>query len=269
MKILEKVNIKRLWHTKRYELGLALSGGGAKGFAHVGLLMAMEKFGIKPEVMAGVSAGSIVSTLYAAGLTPRDIIECFAAYNGFSDLAKFTMPRTSFFKLDKFAKIFDSWLPIKYLEDLRIPTVICATDLEAGQSKGWWKGEITPRVMASCCVPIVFAPIEIGGVHYVDGGVLRNLPAWAIRKECRTLIGSNCSPLTPGYEYRPTLMQVALRSYALMSKSNTLRDMMLCDIIVRHHKVAQVSTFDMSEMRKIVLSGYDTACPIIEKLILK
>ncbi len=267
MKILAKVNIKRLLSAKRHDLGLALSGGGAKGFAHIGVLMALEKFGLKPEVMAGVSAGSIVATLYAAGLSPRDIIECFAAYSGFTDFTNLTLPKASFFKLDKFARIFESWLPVKRLEELEIPTAVCATDISAGKSKGWWKGEITPRVMASCSVPIVFAPVEIDGVAYIDGGVLRNLPAWAIRKECLTLIGSNCSPLADDYTYKASLPSVAMRTYSLMSKSNTLQDILLCDVMIRHSAVASVSTFDMSEMRKIVLTGYETASPVIEKML--
>ena len=267
MKILEKVNIRQIWSKRPYHTGLALSGGGAKGFAHIGVLMAMEKNGLKPDVLAGVSAGSVVAVLYAAGLSPRDIIECFGAYSGFSDFTNLTIPKTSFFRLDKFAKIFESWLPVKYMEKLDIPTVICATDIEAGKSKGWWKGEITPRVMASCCVPIVFAPIEIDGRNYIDGGVLRNLPAWAIRKQCDTLIGSHCSPLSDDYTFKASLPAVAMRTYSLMSKSNTLQDILLCDVMIRHAAVAKVSTFDMSEMRSIVLKGYDTAMPVIEKML--
>lgn len=267
MRIFTKVSIKRLWSDKRYSTGLALSGGGAKGFAHVGVLMAMEKCGLKPSIMSGVSAGSIVATLYAAGLTPREIIECFGAYSGFADFTKLTVPKASLFKLDKFARIFESWLPVKYLEELEIPTMVCATDMVAGKSKGWGKGEITPRVMASCSVPIVFTPVEIDGVHYIDGGVLRNLPAWVIRKECRTLIGSNCSPLADDYAYKASLPSVAMRTYSLMSKSNTLQDILLCDHMIRHAAVASVGTFNMSEMRRIVLRGYETAMPVIETML--
>ncbi len=269
MRIFTKVSIKRLWSDKRYSTGLALSGGGAKGFAHVGVLMAMEKCGLKPSIMSGVSAGSIVATLYAAGLSARDIIDCFGAYSGFTDFTKLTVPKASLFKLDKFARIFESWLPVKYLEELEIPTMVCATDIEAGKSKGWGKGEITPRVMASCSVPIVFAPVEIDGVHYIDGGVLRNLPAWVIRKECRTLIGSNCSPLADDYTYKASLPSVTMRTYSLMSKSNTLQDILLCDHMIRHAAVASVGTFNMSEMRKIVLRGYETAMPVIETMLKK
>jgi len=267
MKILAKVNIKKLLKKKRYDLGLALSGGGARGFAHIGALMAMEKQGVKPDVMSGVSAGAIISTLYGAGLSPRDIIECFDAYSGFTKLTKLTLPGASLFKLDKFAKIFESWLPVKNLEELTIPTVVCATDIVAGKSKGWWKGEITPRVMASCSVPIVFSPVTIDNACYIDGGVLRNLPAWAIRNVCRTLVGSNCSPLAGDYSYKPSLLSITQRTYSLMSKSNTLQDILLCDVMIRHSAIAQIHTFNMSEMHKIILSGYDTAMPVIENFL--
>lgn len=267
MKYFAKVNIKRLLRNRRVGLGLALSGGGAKGFAHLGTLLAMERFGLKPDILAGVSAGSVVATLYAAGLAPLDILECFGAYSSFSDFTNFTLPKSSLFRLDKFARLFESWLPVKNLEQLNIPTTVCATDIVKGRAKGWCTGEITPRVMASCSVPIVFAPVEIDGVQYVDGGVLRNLPAWVIRKHCRTLIGSNCSPLVNTYTYKPSILSVAMRSYTLMSKSNTLQDILLCDVLIRHTAVAGVGAFDMSGMRKIVVAGYDAASPVIENML--
>lgn len=267
MKILPEVNISRLFSHRATGLGLALSGGGAKGFAHIGVLMALEKNNLRPRVMAGVSAGSIVAVLYGAGLSPRDIVDCFASYSGWSDFTRLAMPRASLFSLDKFARIFESWLPVKRLEELHTPTYVCAADIEKGTSRAWTAGEITPRVMASCSVPIIFPPIRIEGNTYVDGGVLRNLPAWAIRSRCRTLLGSNCSPLDTSYTYRPTLLATAMRSYSLMSKANTLQDLLLCDSVVRHAGLTHVATFDMSDMRRTVLRGYDAACPVIESML--
>lgn len=249
--------------------GLALGGGGARGFAHVGVIKALESAGIKLSVLSGVSAGSIAAVLYGAGLTPDEMLECFLEYPKFGDYAEWSIPKAGFFKLDKFAQMLDSWLPVKKLEDMEIPTVVCAADLENGKSVGWMRGDVVPRVLASCSIPIVFKPVRIGTKHYVDGGVLRNLPAWAIRERCKTLIGSNCSPLNRTYKYKESMLGIGMRTYQLMAKANMLQDLNLCDIVVMSAETAHFGTFDISLMKKIVTAGYDSACEALQAAGLK
>ncbi len=247
--------------------GLALSGGGAKGFAHVGVLLALERFDMAPQILSGVSAGSIAAVLYGAGLTPKEMLECFMEFGKLSDFAEWSVPKDGFLRLTKFSRILEQWLPVRNLEDMKIPTVVCATDFDHGKSVGWASGEIAPRVVASCSIPIVFKPVRINGVHYVDGGVLRNLPAWAIRKYCSTLIGSNCSPLNRHFSYKNSLIEIATRSYMLATKANTLQDLNLCDHVIQVIGTSEVKTFDISSMRKTALIGYDTACRVLEKIV--
>lgn len=257
--------LERIGLLQDNSIGLAMSGGGARGFSHIGVLMAFERFGIKPDVMAGVSAGSIAVALYGAGLSPLEIQECFAEASGMSDFTEWTIPKEGLMRLNRFGKLLESWLPVKNLEEMRIPTVICATDIEHGKAIGWLKGEIVPRVLASCSIPVVFAPVKINGINYVDGGVLRNLPAWAIRKSCKTLYGSNCSPLSRDYHFKPSVLDIALRSYQLMSKANTLQDLRLCDHIIQSSIMSQYKTFQLSILHKAVKHGYDAACRVLEK----
>ncbi|MCH5242312.1 MAG: patatin-like phospholipase family protein [Muribaculaceae bacterium] len=263
-----KINslLERIGISRNSVVGLALSGGGAKGFSHIGVLMAFDRYGIKPDIMSGVSAGSIASVLYAAGLTPNDIIKCFTDASKFGDFTEWAIPKEGFMKLDRFGKLLEEWLPVKYLEQLNIPTVVCATDLDHGKSVGWSKGEIVPRVIASCSVPIVFNPKKINGVQYVDGGVLRNLPAWAIRPYCKTLYGCNCSPLkcspTGGAK---TLIDIAYRSYHLMNKANVPQDIRLCDHVIQVNEVSHVSIFDLSALQKGVMAGYEAAMKVLDQ----
>lgn len=247
-------------------IGLALSGGGARGFFHVGVLMALEKFNMVPQIISGVSAGSIVATLYAAGLEPSDIVECFMAGQKISYFTEWAIPKEGFMRLTKFEKMFDSWLPVKYLEELNMPTVVCATNFDEGKSVGWAKGEIVPRVMASCSIPIIFTPVKINGTTYVDGGVLRNLPAWAIRNHCNILFGSNCNPLNRNYRYGSSIIDVALRTFHLMAKANSLPDINLCDHIITAESLSKKKTFDLSDIHKTVIYGYDTASRVIESI---
>lgn len=261
--------LERIGINSKPRIGVAFSGGGAKGFTHIGAMMAFENFGLKPGIISGVSAGSIACTLYAAGLTPRDIISCFKEYGSLGSFAEMTIPKSSFLKLDRFGKLLDSWLPVKNLEELEIPTVVCATDLDAGKSVGWSKGEIVPRVIASCSIPIIFHPININGVNYVDGGVLRNLPAWAIRKHCKTLYGLNCAPLDRDYKYKNNIIDITLRTYSLMSKSNTLQDLELCDYVVRTPGSSRFGTFDLSSLTDAVRLGYECTSKVLEEALNK
>lgn len=257
--------LERLGVVKMTKYGMAMAGGGARGFSHIGVLMAFEQFGIKPGILSGVSAGSIAAAMYGAGLTPQDMIECFSETTKFADYREWSIPKEGFFRLTKFGKMLESWLPVKYLEDMKIPTIICATNLEKGTSVGWGKGEIVPRVLASCSIPVVFTPVRINGFHYVDGGVLRNLPAWAIRDYCRILYGSNCSPLDRRYSYKQSIMDVAIRTYHLMAKANVLQDINLCDYVISPVAISRSKTFDMTNLRKNVRHGYDAACKILEE----
>lgn len=258
--ILERIGLK-----KDTSIGLALSGGGARGFSHIGVFMAFEKFGIKPDIMAGVSAGSIAAVLYGSGLSPVQMIDCFSEASGLGYFTEWAIPKEGFMKLNRFARLLESWLPVRRLEDMAIPTVVCATDIDNGKSVGWLKGEIVPRVVASCSIPIVFNPVRIGGVNYVDGGVLRNLPAWAIRDYCSTLYGSNCSPLKRDYRYKNSILDIAVRTFTLMSKSNTPQDLKLCDHVITPTPLAEFRTFQLSILKDAVNLGYEAACRVLEK----
>lgn len=258
--------LQRIGLSQDKTVGLALSGGGAKGFSHIGVLMAFDRFGIKPDIMSGVSAGSIASVLYGAGLTPADIMRCFSEVPKFGNFTEWAIPKEGFLKLDRFGKLLEEWLPVKYLEELNIPTIICATDMDHGKSVGWSKGEIVPRVLASCSIPIVFNPQVINGISYLDGGVLRNLPAWAIRGYCKTLFGCNCSPLRHTFSGKKTLIDIAFRSYHLMLKANIAQDIRLCDHIIQINELTQVSTFELSSLKKGVMAGYDAAMKVLEKI---
>lgn len=248
----------------RSTTGVAFSGGASRGFTHIGVIMALEKFGIKPDVIAGVSSGSIAAVLYSSGMSPLDIRQCFADANKFGDFREWTVPKNGIFKLTKFAKLLDSWLSVKDLEELAIPTVVCASNLETGSQVGWCKGEIVPRVIASCSIPIVFTPVLIKGNHYVDGGVLHNLPAWAIREYCDVLYGCNCSPLVKKFKYRDSLLEIALRSYHLTTKANLAQDIRLCDYVITPPALPGQKMFDLASLDRSIRLGYEAACRVLE-----
>lgn len=243
---------------KPYRLGVALSGGGARGFAHVGALAALEEAGFRPDIIAGVSAGAIAAVLYSAGMPLNEIIPLFSE-NKFTTFCKLSLhDGGGLFNLSGLKKFIIKNTGVDRLEDLPIPTVIGATDFDAGEPIAFTSGPIGDIVCASCSIPIVFQPVKINNTYYVDGGVLRNLPAWTIRDKCERLIGINCSPL-PAHRYKKSILDVALRSYNLMAKSNQNPDMDMCDIVIKTPDLATYQVFNLKDIKKAYLSGYAAA----------
>lgn len=239
---------------KPYHLGLALSGGGARGFAHAGAIKALEEMGLRPDVISGVSAGSIIGALYADGYTPDEIIDMFG-HLSVSDLAEITVPRSSFFKITKFRNFLKKVLRATNFEDLSIPLVITATDLDNGRSVSFSSGPLLDVICASCSIPVLFSPVNIEGVHYVDGGVFRNFPVTPIRSSCDVIIGVNVNPLV-AKEYKQSIIDIAERSYSFIFKSNSIIDSKLCDILIQTNEIIQYNIFDIDKLREIARYGY-------------
>ncbi len=238
-------------------IGVAFSGGGARGFAHAGAPQALEELGVRPSVVAGVSAGAVIAALYSAGVRPADMIEAFAEVK-FSTCCELALGGGGVFKIDKFIKILEDKLGgYRNIEDLPIPTHICATDFDHDRVRDFTSGELAPRIGASCSIPILFKPMNIDGVNYVDGGVLRNLPAWAIRQHCRHLIGINCSPMGDDEPRMGSIIDVAQHTYKLVTKHNVKADAAMCDLVVETRDIAHYRVFNMREINKVYRSGYD------------
>lgn len=236
--------------------GLALSGGGARGFAHAGALKAIDEAGIRIDVISGVSAGAVVAVLYAAGIKPDRILEMFV--NGrFLDFAEFTFGKGGFLSIQRFTDFVTRALgKCQRLEDLRIPTYIGVTNFDKGTPEVFSSGEIGPIITASCSIPIAINPVIINSTTYVDGGVLRNLPAAPIREKCDRLIGINVSPLSPQKSKEHSLLSIALRAYSLLAKANQNADKKLCDILVSMDEVSDHKVFSLKEISVVFDSGY-------------
>lgn len=241
---------------KPYKVGLVLSGGGARGFAHAGALKALEEMGVKPDIMAGVSAGSVVTAMYCSGMKPDEILKAFSDAK-FSDFAKIGVPREGFFSMDGFKRFLRKTIPYKDLSELPLPAIVCATDLDNYSKAAFSKGDIAECVSASCSIPIIFKPVVINGNTYVDGGVTANLPAWVLRDNCKYLIGINCSPL-PRRGKPKSILDIAQRTYDLLVKTNSIEQMEMCDLAVSINDIAKYKVFNLKEINRVFRSGYDS-----------
>lgn len=246
----------------KYNIGLALSGGGVRGFAHIGALRALEDVGIKPDIIAGVSAGSIVAALYSSGKSADDIFNLL----GNVDMSKFLqidISKSGLLKLDKFRKFLAKNLPVDNIEQLNIPTIIAATDIEQQNEMPFTTGNIAERVVASCSIPLVFKPVKIDGSYCVDGGVLHNLPSYYLRPICKKVIGINVSPSRLG-PIKMDVRSLAYRTYKLMTMRNVEVDKQLCDLLIDIKSIQQHSTFDTKAARKIAQKGYFETMKILK-----
>lgn len=245
-----------------YGLGVALSGGGARGFAHAGALMALEHAGLIPDIIAGVSAGSVAATMYASGMRPLEILKAFQGET-FGSLTAITATKGGLFKLDRFMGFLRKTIKQRNIEELNIPTLVCATDFDHGVPVTFTKGRLDERVAASCCIPLVFQPIKINGTRYVDGGLLHNLPAWALRSKCRYMIGINVSPIVES-DTHDSFLATALRTYKLVAHSNAEADMKLCDLCIETKEIAGMNVFDLDNMEATVKAGYDATIEVLK-----
>ena len=241
----------------KYKLGLALSGGGARGYAHLGALKAMNERGIYPDVISGTSVGSLIGTLYADGYTPDEMLS-FAHSLKLRELVESTIPRDGFFKASGIGAILRKYLRAKTFEELKLPMNVVASDIEYGESKVFNEGKIIPPVVASCSVPIVFTPVEINGRHYVDGGLLKNFPVSILREECEKVIGIDISPVI-SVKYDRSMKYIVERAMNYMVGANTIEERAACDYLIESPEVSRYSLFDFNHVEEIYEKGYETA----------
>jgi NTE family protein len=248
---------------RKYKLGAAFSGGGAKAAAHCGALQAMHEFGLKPDIVSGTSAGSLVAIYYSCGFKPQEIVEQFLGMNFFKDIVAPTLPKGGMFDSKPLIEHLRKHLPYTRLEDLPIPTYVVASDMEHGTVKVFSRGEIAPRAVASCSIPVIFNPIVIGGVHYVDGGAFQNLPVPAIRQKCEKVIAFNLNHL---YDepYKNNVLAVAYRSFFMMFMSNIVADARHADILV-DLDTEGCSAYDMTKLEELFFRGYASTVKVLEQ----
>lgn len=254
--------IKEIFTNKPYNLGIALSGGGIRGMCHAGVMKALEEYGIKPDIISGVSAGAIVGALYADGYSP-DEIAGFFEHVEFRKMTKVKIPNGGFFGIESFEKFLAGKLRAKTFEELKIPLRIVATNLDKGQSVVFTSGNLLEAIIASSTFPVLFTPKVINGENYIDGGVFKNFPVSIIRDDCEKIIGINASPLVAD-KYKMSVLNVAIRSYNFMFKANILHDKELCDFLIEPVDMANYETFETEKSREIYELGYQTAKDMIE-----
>lgn len=252
------------WFTNKYPIGFALSGGFIKGFAHLGAMQALLEHDIRPNILSGVSAGALAGVFYADGNEPYQVLDYFAGQK-FHDLTKLVLPKVGFFELDEFIDFLRTNLRARRLEELQTPLIVTATDLDHGRPVHFHKGDIAERIAASCCMPVLFEPVEIGGTHYVDGGLFMNLPVSIIRRVCNHVVAINVSPLL-ATEYKMNIVSIALRCYNFMFRSNAIPEREKADLLIEPRHLEGYNNTELEKAEEIFYIGYATANEVLDSL---
>ncbi|MCC8173221.1 MAG: patatin-like phospholipase family protein [Odoribacter sp.] len=243
--------------SQQYNLGLALSGGGARGFAHLGVFKALEEYNLKPDIISGTSAGALAGAMLASGKSPEECIEFFSKQKLFN-LVRLTVSRKGLMALKGIEDKLQKFFAVEKIEELTIPLVITATDINRATPVHFTAGELLSRLLASCSIPIVFIPREIDGCSYVDGGLFMNLPVRPIRKLCKKVISVEINSVDTNQKIS-NMLHLAERSFHLGLASNTQEDIKLSDLFISPDGLTQYGIFDFKHIEQIYQAGYNTA----------
>ena len=242
--------------TKRLpKIGLALGGGAARGFAHIGVIQVLEEAGIKPDLVVGTSAGSLVAAIYASGKTGAQL-QTVAETMEEAALTDWILPFLSrgMLRGEALARYVSSQVGGKTIESFPMPLGIVATDLHSGQGVLFMRGDTATAVRASSAVPAVFQPVKIGTREYVDGGLVSPVPVRYARQMGAEVVIAVDISATP--ESNPALgtLDILLQTFAIMSRSINIFELKEADVAVRP-ALAGVSSADFASKRRSIEAG--------------
>jgi NTE family protein len=236
-------------------IGLALGGGAARGFAHVGVISALEEAGIKVDLVVGTSAGSLVGAIYASGKNAAQLQD-IAMKMEEAEITDWTLPFFSrgILRGEALSQYVNRQVNNKLMESMSLPLGIVATDLKSGQGVLFQRGDTGQAVRASSSVPSVFNPVKIGDREYVDGGLVAPVPVrYAKQMGAELIIAVDISSAPEGNAADGTVA-VLLQTFAIMGKSINEYALQGADIVVRPELVG-VKSGDFTAKRRSIDAG--------------
>ncbi len=240
---------------KKPKWGIALGGGGARGYAHLGVLEALRESGIEPDIISGVSAGAIAGAFIASGKTPRESFEIIKEYR-FTDFTKFRIPRNGLLSLDKMKSQLAAEIPQERLEDLKIPLIIAVSNILSGKVEYKDSGSLLEIVEASASIPVLFSPIALSGGLYCDGGLLDNLPVTPLKGRCKHIIAVSISPVNE-LETISGILEIAARTFQLSVNHGIDKVKKSCKVFIEPAGLYQYDIMDTKHADEIFKLGYD------------
>ena len=255
----------------RPEIGLALGGGFARGFAHLGVLQVLEDHQIPISHIAGTSVGSILGAAYASGAPLARIIEACRNLR-FRDIARWRVSRLGLASNQRLGALIERVFSSRQFEDLRIPLAAVATDLSSGEPVVFTQGNLVDAIRASCAFPGLFEPVEIGTRCLADGGLVAPVPTHAARLIGATTVIGVSVGVHDGHRGTPTnIFQVVSRAVGAAQKHQLEIWEKHADLVLRPD-VQSFAWDDFDRAEEAIQAGAATArraLPRIQKLLEK
>jgi len=243
------------------KLGLALGGGAARGFAHIGVIQVLEEAGIKPDLVVGTSAGSLVAALYAHGKTSAELANLALTMDEGS-ITDWAFPSRGLIRGEALARFVRDQTGHSLIEGMKLPLGIVATDLDSGAGMLFQRGDTGTAVRASSSVPAVFQPVKIGDREYVDGGLVSPVPVrYARQMGAEMVIAVDISSPPDGAATDGT-MKLLLQTFAIMGKSINRFELRDADVVIRPPLIG-VSSTDFTSRVRAIRSGRETALAML------
>ncbi len=247
------------------KIGLVLSGGGARGFAHIGAIKALEEFGVKPNIISGTSAGAAVGALYAAGYN-IDEIESIFTENSFLKFNDFAWSRSGLLSTNSNEKTFRKYLHHRTIESLEIPLYIAATDIMNACLTLFSKGDIVTAILASSAIPFLFEPIQYQDKTYIDGGAINCFPIEPLLNQCDAIIGVYVNSVQKTNR-KLGMMEIFDRSFHLALYNEVSEKKEKCTVYIEPPELQNYSMFDFKKSKEIINIGYDYTIKQEQKLL--
>ncbi len=254
--------------TRKPLIGLALGGGAARGFAHIGVIKALESHGIKPDLVVGTSAGSVIAALYASGYRGNDLNRIALSLDEAS-ITDWALPFSGKFggmiKGDALQSMINRLVKNQAIENTALPLGIVATDLQTGQGVLFQRGDMGQAVRASCSVPSVFQPTIIQGREYVDGGLVSPVPVrYAKQMGANFIIAVNISTEPSSQDSSGTL-GVLLQTTSIMGQSINQFELEQAQVVIRPELHSMKGT-DFKSRNAAILAGEEATLKQMDQI---
>ncbi|MFT7723831.1 MAG: patatin-like phospholipase family protein [Roseateles sp.] len=238
-------------------IGLALGGGAARGFSHIGVIQVLEENGIHVDLVAGTSAGSLVAALYASGKGGREL-QALAEGMDEGAITDWSFPLRGLIRGEALARFIRDKTGGRGIEQMALPLGIVATDLSDGSPILFRSGDTGTAVRASSAVPAVFQPVRIGQREYVDGGLVSPVPVRFAREMGAQFVIAVDITSPPGKEPPGDAFRMLLQTFAIMGRSINGFELRDADLVIRP-RLDGVGSADFTARRRAVQAGRDAA----------
>ena len=245
-------------------IGLALGGGAARGFAHIGVIQVLEEAGIRPDLVVGTSAGSLIAAMYAAGKSGRELATLAQTMDE-GAITDWSFPARGLIRGEALARYVREHTGGRTIEQMTLPLGIVATDLDSGAAILFRRGDTGAAVRASSAVPAIFQPVRIGLREYVDGGLVSPVPVRFAREMGAELVIAVDITSPPDGNATTDMMKLLLQTFAIMGRSINQFELRDADIVLRP-TLAGMSSADFTSRGRAMAAGREAATRLLPEL---